>query len=161
MNKFIFPKWDQLPEIDLYMDQVITYIQDKLKCTYFFDEKFITNSMVNNYVKTGIVQPPIKKHYTRSHIAYFLIITVLKRCYSMQQVETLIHIQTHMEDSYIEQAYDLFITRFEKSLNTVFENNLNQEMLKTENAQQDLMDNIIQCIVYKIHTEYSLKKARN
>lgn len=159
MNKFIFPKWDQLPEIDLYMDQVITYIQDKLKCTYFFDEKFITNSMVNNYVKTGIVKPPVKKHYSKDHIAYFLIITILKRCYSMQQVETLIHIQTHMEDSYIEQAYNLFITRFEESLNTVFETNLNQEVLKTKNPQQDLMDNVIQCIVYKIHTEYTIKKS--
>ena len=159
MKKFIFPKWNQLPEIDLYMDQVITYIQEKLKCTYFFDEKFITNSMVNNYVKTGIVKPPLKKHYTRSHVAYFLIITILKRCYSMQQVETLIHIQTHMKDSYIEQAYNLFITRFEDSLNTVFETNLNQELLLTTNPQQDLMDNVIQCIVYKIHTEYALKKG--
>lgn len=159
MKTFQFPRWNQLPEIDLYMDQVITYIQEKLKDTYFFDEKFITNSMVNNYVKTGIVNPPIKKHYTKMHIAYFLVVTILKRCYSMQQVAELISIQTRVRDSSVEQAYDLFITRFEKSLNSVFETNLNQEEFHSTNHEQELMDNVIQCIIYKIHTEYVLKKS--
>ena len=159
MKTFQFPRWNQLPEIDLYMDQVITYIQEKLKDTYFFDEKFITNSMVNNYVKTGIVNPPIKKHYTKMHIAYFLVVTILKRCYSMQQVADLINIQTHVKNSSVEQAYDLFITRFEKSLNSVFETNLNQEEFHSTNHEQELMDNVIQCIIYKIHTEYVLKKS--
>lgn len=159
MKTFQFPRWNQLPEIDLYMDQVITYIQEKLKDTYFFDEKFITNSMVNNYVKTGIVNPPIKKHYTKMHIAYFLVVTILKRCYSMQQVAELISIQTRVKNSSVEQAYDLFITRFEKSLNSVFETNLNQEEFHSTNHEQELMDNVIQCIIYKIHTEYVLKKS--
>ena len=159
MKTFQFPRWNQLPEIDLYMDQVITYIQEKLKDTYFFDEKFITNSMVNNYVKTGIVNPPIKKHYTKMHIAYFLVVTILKRCYSMQQVAELISIQTRVKNSSVKQAYDLFITRFEKSLNSVFETNLNQEEFHSTNHEQELMDNVIQCIIYKIHTEYVLKKS--
>ena len=55
MKNYTFPKWTELPEIDLYMDQVITYINEKLKDTYFYDEKFITKAMINNYVKTGIV----------------------------------------------------------------------------------------------------------
>ena len=86
MKNYTFPKWTELPEIDLYMDQVITYINEKLKDTYFYDEKFITKAMINNYVKTGIVHPPVKKHYTKSHLAYFLVLTILKRCYSMQQI---------------------------------------------------------------------------
>ncbi len=52
MKNYTFPKWTELPEIDLYMDQVITYINEKLKDTYFYDEKFITKAMINNYVKT-------------------------------------------------------------------------------------------------------------
>lgn len=157
MKKFEFPKWQELPEIDLYMDQVITYIYEKLKDTYFFDEKFITRSMINNYVKTGIVHPPIKKHYTRSHLAYFLILTILKRCYSMQQITALLHIYTDMKNSYIEQAYNLFMERFERSLNTVFECNINTQNFISTNLEQELMDNVIQCIIYKIHSEYTLK----
>ena len=131
MKNYTFPRWNDLPEIELYMDQVITYMNDKLKDTYFYDEKFITKSMINNYVKTGIVHPPVKKHYTKSHLAYFLVLTILKRCYSMQQITSLLHIYTNMKDSTIEQAYDLFISRFESSLNDVFEITVIQLNLKT------------------------------
>ena len=157
MKNYTFPKWTDLPEIDLYMDQVITYINEKLKDTYFYDEKFITKAMINNYVKTGIVHPPVKKHYTKSHLAYFLVLTILKRCYSMQQITSLLHIYTNMKDSTIEQAYDLFISRFEDSLNDVFKNNRNTILFENANYEQKLMDNVIQCIIYKMHTEYTLK----
>ena len=161
MKNYTFPKWIELPEIDLYMDQVITYINEKLKDTYFYDEKFITKAMINNYVKTGIVHPPVKKHYTKSHLAYFLVLTILKRCYSMQQITSLLHIYTNMKDSTIEQAYDLFISRFEDSLNAVFETNssLNAAFNSTS-YEQKLLDNVIQCIIYKIHTEYVLSTKK-
>ena len=136
MKNYTFPRWNDLPEIELYMDQVITYMNDKLKDTYFYDEKFITKSMINNYVKTGIVHPPVKKHYTKSHLAYFLVLTILKRCYSMQQITSLLHIYT----------------------NDVFENNRNTIEFENTNHEQELMDNVIQCIIYKMHTEYTLKK---
>ena len=142
MKNYTFPKWTELPEIDLYMDQVITYINEKLKDTYFYDEKFITKAMIN----------------TKSHLAYFLVLTILKRCYSMQQITSLLHIYTNMKDSTIEQAYDLFISRFEDSLNDVFKNNRNTILFENANPEQELMDNVIQCIIYKMHTEYTLKK---
>ena len=113
--------------------------------------------MINNYVKTGIVHPPVKKHYTKSHLAYFLVLTLLKRCYSMQQITSLLHIYTDIKDSSIEQAYDLFISRFEASLNDVFENNRNTIEFENVNHEQELMDNVIQCVIYKLHTEYTLK----
>ncbi len=158
MNKFTFPRWDELPSLELYMDQVIIYLTEQLSCLYFNDEKFITKSMVNNYVKTSIVKPPIKKHYRKSHIAYFIVVTILKRCYSMAQISELIEIHTHMKDSSVEQAYDLFISWFESSLNTVFELEGSDLSFKTKNPQQELMEHVIQCVSYKIHTEYVMKK---
>lgn len=71
MKNYTFPRWNDLPEIELYMDQVITYMNDKLKDTYFYDEKFITKSMINNYVKTGIVHPPVKALYKKSFSILF------------------------------------------------------------------------------------------
>ena len=67
-------------------------------------------------------------------------------------------IYTNMKDSTIEQAYDLFISRFEDSLNDVFKNNRNTILFENANPEQELMDNVIQCIIYKMHTEYTLKK---
>lgn len=76
----------------------------------------------------------------------------------MQQITSLLHIYTNMKDSTIEQAYDLFISRFEDSLNDVFKNNRNTITFENTNSEQELMDNVIQCIIYKMHTEYTLNK---
>ncbi len=157
MNTFQFPKWEELPTIDLYMDQVITYIEQQLSSIYFNDEKFITKPMINNYVKTNIVEPPTKKHYNRKHLAYFIVVTILKHCYSMSQIAELIKIHTNMKDSTVEQAYNLFIQRFESTLNDLFQNGENSTFTASV-PQQLLMDHVVQCICYKIHTEYMLSK---
>ena len=159
VHAYRIPRYDELPTLELYMDQVVAVIDDCLRI-YLRDSKAqrLTPAMINNYVKTGIVHPPVKKHYTKSHLAYFLVLTILKRCYSMQQITSLLHIYTNMKDSTIEQAYDLFISRFEDSLNDVFKNNRNTILFENANSEQELMDNVIQCIIYKMHTEYTLKK---
>ena len=158
MKNYTFPKWTELPEIDLYMDQVITYINEKLKDTYFYDEKFITKAMINNYVKAGLVRRPEKKHYTRTHLAYFIVVTILKRCYSMSQIDSMIQIQTHMDNSSIHSAYDVFIQRFEDSLNAVFEEDGEEPPFEITRDEQILMDNVIQCIIHKIRSEYLLSR---
>lgn len=65
LNQYHCPKWDDLPDFDLYMDQVLFYINTHLQDLYFDlspDDKIITSNMVNNYVKNSIVKPPIRKH---------------------------------------------------------------------------------------------------
>lgn len=162
MNKFCFPRWKELPEIDLYMDQELTYLNEHLKDIYFDNEKFITNSMINNYVKAGIVDRPIRKLYTRKHLAYFIAVTILKKCYSMQEISTLIEIQIHTKNSSIEQAYDLFVSSFEEYLNAIFETNTaKNSSFPMHNHEQELMDNVVRSISYKIHTEYVLSIVKN
>ena len=78
MKNYTFPKWTELPEIDLYMDQVITYINEKLKDTYFYDEKFITKAMINNYVKDGVLPRPNQKKYGREPLSRLIMICLLK-----------------------------------------------------------------------------------
>lgn len=157
MTRFVFPKWEELPELDLYMDQLLTYLSEHLSPLYFADEKFITSSMINNYVKAGLVKRPERKHYTRTHVAYFIVVTILKRCYSMSQIDEMIQIHTHMKNSSIPTAYDLFITRFEESLNAVFDTTTDEEPpFHITRDEQILMDHVIQCIIHKIHTEYLL-----
>ena len=74
--------WEQMPDIYLYMDQVITCLQGMLKF-YDIDEKnpLITNSMINNYVKNGVVERPVKKKYSRSHLARLYMISCSSRCF--------------------------------------------------------------------------------
>ena len=157
---FKFPRWDELPEMDLYMDQVTTYLYEHLKQTYYNDEKFITNAMINNYVKTEMVPRPLKKHYTRYHIAYFMIVTITKRAYSLNQISELIYMQTSMQHSDVVRAYNLFMDRVEVSLNACFEKRP-LPVFPLDNFQQNVMNEVIQCLVTKIHTEYILSQKES
>ena len=64
------PGWEQLPTIPLYVDQVLLYLRDSLR---FFErdgeDVLLTNSMINNYVKNGVLPHPEKKKYSRQHLA--------------------------------------------------------------------------------------------
>ena len=66
--KHKLPYWDELPEIDLYMDQVIVLMEKYLSWYIGYDSenKIITPSMINNYVKLGIIPAPIKKKYSKT-----------------------------------------------------------------------------------------------
>ena len=66
-KSYSLPKWDELPDIELYMDQIISLLEKYLKIYYetLGAEKTITSSMINNYVKLGTIPPPIKKRYSK------------------------------------------------------------------------------------------------
>ena len=83
--------WDQMPDIYLYMDQVVTCLQGMLKY-YDIDPRnpLITNSMINNYVKYGAVERPIKKKYSREHLAKLYVICLLKPVLALQDIYYLL-----------------------------------------------------------------------
>lgn len=114
-KNYHIPRWNELPDFDLYMDQILNFLE---KHTEIFGtsetEKIITNSMVNNYVKLGIIKAPIKKKYNRSHIANLLMITILKRVLSMNEIkEVIIQYNSKMGE---EDSYNYFCEELEKSL---------------------------------------------
>lgn len=81
--------WD-IPNIDLYMDQVITIFEDKLHGNKRREEdKLLTKTMINNYSKAGIVQPIKGKKYTKEHILQMLLIYNLKQTLSISDIERL------------------------------------------------------------------------
>ena len=75
--------------------------------------------MVNNYVKNSIVDPPVKKHYTSKHLAYLMVVCILKRCYTLSEIANLIDIQAKIPGSNYKAAYDKFSTYFEIYLHEV------------------------------------------
>ncbi len=107
------PRWHDLPDLDLYMDQVIALIDRFLRDYPGYDEKGLTASMVNNYVKLKAMPAPVKKKYNREHIAYLLIICLLKASLPISDIQTLI--AAGMELSSSEVFYDHFCDMFEKA----------------------------------------------
>ncbi|MGL5085379.1 MAG: DUF1836 domain-containing protein [Clostridium sp.] len=117
--EFHCPRYNELPRVELYKDQVISYILDELKVINLnLDEKFLTPTMLNNYVKQKVVKPPKDKRYNEKHIAYLIVVCILKQVYSLTEICDLINIQ--IGTCPIEQAYDYFCAELETSLKAVF-----------------------------------------
>ncbi len=79
LSEYSTENWNQFPGIDLYMDQVVTYLERLLKLFDTEDSgKVITSSMVNNYVKEGYLKRPVNKKYDREHLVTLYILSMLK-----------------------------------------------------------------------------------
>ncbi len=81
---------DDIPNIDLYMDQVTTFM-DKGLAQYkrYEQDKILTKTMINNYTKAKIFPPPVKKKYSRSHLMLLIMIYHLKSILSMKDIGVL------------------------------------------------------------------------
>lgn len=112
------PKWEEIPNIDLYMDQVIPLLEEYLGV--LGDEKVITQPMINNYVKLGIMPPPVKKKYSKSHIAYLIVICFLKHTLSMGTIQKIMPVGMSKEE--VEEVYRSFVENKNKAFEYVMDN---------------------------------------
>ena len=115
------PRWDELPDLELYMDQVLGLIGRYLGSYPGFDEKGLTASMVNNYVKLGVVPPPVKKRYGREQLSCLIIVCLLKSSFPIAAIQRLLEGERARHTP--QELYDVFCERFEASV--------------TETAKQD------------------------
>lgn len=105
----------EMPRIELYLDQLLTLVSQELEFMRVPGETPVTGSMVNNYVKQGVIPPPRKKRYTRRHVASLVFVCALKRVFSIAQVSQL---ATQVWDSGLdlEALYDRSCAAFEVAL---------------------------------------------
>ncbi|MDO4548609.1 MAG: DUF1836 domain-containing protein [Clostridia bacterium] len=90
LESFIPAQLDRMPDIELYKDQVITYLKKELALFQGpLDTEIITSSMINNYVKDGIVPRPVKKRYSKAQLAPLIMACILKRALSIKQIKTI------------------------------------------------------------------------
>ena len=103
----VFPKWDELPELDLYLDQVLLYVNNVCGSSISAADKGLTASMINNYVKHGYIAKPVKKKYQRHQIARLIAITTLKTVFSIQEISATLNMLHKSADS--RELYDDFV----------------------------------------------------
>jgi len=120
IEKYSAVEWDRLPEIYLYMDQVLTYM-DKQLCLFERNENtsLLTSSMINNYVKDGVLPRPEQKKYSRDHLALLMVICMLKQVLSIQDVSSLL--KTLLEDASKSEMYGRFCEAQSSALKEVCE----------------------------------------
>ena len=115
IDNYRLPRWEDIPDMGLYMEQVIMllkqyldYLPPELK-----EEQFITAATINNYVRKKIMPEPVKKKYYRSHIAYLIMICTLKQCMSIATLQTMIPMG--LSDAELERTYTAFAARHRAS----------------------------------------------
>ena len=83
---------DEIPNIDLYMDQLTSFMEERLKKTtrYPDTDKILTKTMINNYAKNDLLPPPVKKKYSKDHIILLTYIYYLKNILSINDIQTLL-----------------------------------------------------------------------
>ena len=82
---------EDIPNIDLYMDQVTTFMEDHLKKTRRHPgDKILTKTMINNYAKNDLLQPPTKKKYSREHMLVLIFIYYFKNLLSITDIQALL-----------------------------------------------------------------------
>ena len=92
LNRIQYIKLEDIPNIDLYMDQVTTFMERKLKKTtrHQEEDKILTKTMINNYTKNNLLPPPERKKYTKDHIIMLIFIYYYKGILSIQDIQTLL-----------------------------------------------------------------------
>ena len=91
-----------IPNIDLYMDQVTTFMDKQLASTKRYeDDKILTKTMINNYAKNHLLPPPVKKKYSREHVLLLIFIYYFKNILSIKDIEVLLKPVT---EKYFEKA---------------------------------------------------------
>ena len=91
VSTFSYPTWEQLPELDLYLDQVLLYVNKTCAPVLSSSDKGLTAAMINNYVKHGYIEKPEKKKYQRHQVARLIAITTLKTVFSIQEISSTLN----------------------------------------------------------------------
>lgn len=92
LNRIDYIKPEDIPNIDLYMDQVTTFMDEQLAATKRYpDDKILTKTMINNYTKNNLLPPPEKKKYSKEHLLTLIFIYYFKGILSISDIQNLLN----------------------------------------------------------------------
>ena len=111
LGSYRLPDWEELPDIGLYMEQVVTLLKGYLNYLppELEEEQFITPAAINNYVRKKIMPEPVRKKYYRVQIAYLIMICTLKHCLSIPTLQTML--PRGMTEAEVEHTYTAYVNR--------------------------------------------------
>ena len=120
-----------IPDIDLYMDQVTTFMDKHLESSKrYTEDKLLTKTMINNYTKNNLLPPPLKKKYPREHVMILIFIYYYKGIMSISDIQTVLQPIT---ERYFKKADGL-------TLEDIYEEVFSLEREQVEALKKDVMD---------------------
>lgn len=161
VNELHIPRWDELPNVALYLDQVVTLINSCLSPILLLnqtenkkDTSILTKTMINNYVKYNLIEAPEKKKYGKNQLAKLFVICILKQVYSMNEINHLINIAITSAD--IKISYNKFCVQFEEALKCTYSQK--DFVCNIDNDKKYLLKVVILSCAYKIYTQNRTNK---
>lgn len=150
ISRINYVKPDDLPNIDLYMDQVTTFMDQQLASSKRHSEdKVLTKTMINNYAKNNLLPPPVKKKYTKEHVLMLIFIYYFKNILSISDIQSILGPITEkyfgsQDDFNLEEIYaEVFrlekgaVERLEKDITKKFQISLDTfPMLEGEDREE-------------------------
>ncbi|MGE5455215.1 MAG: DUF1836 domain-containing protein [Methylocystaceae bacterium] len=101
---------NEVPDIELYMDQVVNFIDRRLEHLKRHEhDKIMTSTMINNYTKAGLLKAPRKKKYESSHVLELMLIYHLKQILSIQDIDNFLSAVLKEDQVSLTQLYELFL----------------------------------------------------
>ena len=92
LSKMDYVKPEDIPNIDLYMDQITTFMDSQLASSKRHEEdKILTKTMINNYAKNNLLPPPEKKKYTKEHVLTLIFIYYFKSILSISDIQGILN----------------------------------------------------------------------
>lgn len=161
ITNFHIPRWQELPTLDIYLDQLVTYLEEYLNKYIGSEENpVITKTMINNYVKQQVIPAPVKKKYRKDHIAYLFVICTLKQVYSINDISNLISYAG--ETTKMVLAYNQFCSELENALMAVF-NGENYEIGSDISIEHKLLKSVVLSFAHKLYVENTFlsEKSKN
>ena len=157
VRDFRMPRYDQIPNMGLYLEQTTKYINGYL-CPLGCVE--LTASMVSNYVKKGLIPAPVKKQYYAQHIAYLFFVAIAKNLMSMEDIALLVEMQ---QSSYtLPVAYDYFCGELENMLFYTFGLKPQPDRLGvTESDEKNILRMLISSAVNTIYMHACFAQLRS
>lgn len=130
ISRIDYIKPEDLPNIDLYMDQVTTFMEAQLESTKRYpDDKILTKTMINNYAKNDLLPSPDKKRYSKEHMLLLIFIYYFKNILSINDIQTLL--------GPITEKY--FKSDGEQNLTYIYNEVFSLEHAQIENLKKDLI----------------------
>ncbi len=131
LSRIDYIRPSDIPNIDLYMDQVTTFMESQLNSTKRYSEdKILTKTMINNYAKNNLLPPPLKKKYTKEHVLVLIFIYYFKNLLSIKDIETLLKPITEKyfhsdEDFNLTDIYEC-VCQMEKNRIDILKNDISE-----------------------------------
>lgn len=151
LEQFKLPRWNELPSMDLYLEQILELLDEWLgDFLSIKGKKVMTKTMINNYVKLQYLKAPVNKKYDRLTVACLFVIAILKPIYTIEEIKRFIDQALSFDSA--PMVYDQFCDMIEQAVSHAF-NRTAMPKPKNEGDPRDLFWNLCNSFACQLYVK--------